>query len=64
MSKDTDELRKEVQRLTEAVFGDNGKLGMAQQNLIMWRFHVYLLCICSGAVGVTVTVLVHKFLKP
>lgn len=65
MPRDSDEaLHKEIKRLNDAVFGQDGKLGIAQQNMIMWRFHVYLLCLCSGAVGVTITILVHKFLKP
>jgi len=52
-----------IARLEGAVFG-NGKLGIAQQNLIMWRFHVWILCLLSSAAGVAVTIAVHKFLKP
>jgi len=64
MSKhDEEALKQEVKRLSEAVFGDGKKLGMSQQHLIIWRFHVYLLCICSGAVGVAISIVVHRALK-
>ncbi len=63
MTKESsDDVATRVARLEGAVFG-NGKLGIAQQNLIMWRFHVYLLSLLSLAAGVLITILVHKFWK-
>lgn len=61
MSKD-DELRRDVQRLKESVFG-NGKLGLSQQVLILWKWHIYLLCLCATAVGSILTILVHRLVK-
>lgn len=58
-----EETNARLERLEKKVFG-NGELGIAQQNNIMWRVHVWMLCTLSAGLGAIATVILHKILKP
>lgn len=45
-----DGLLHEHAKLRVAIFG-NGKLGLAHRVGVMWRVHIWLACVASGAVG-------------
>lgn len=63
MHKDEcDDLRLRVEKVERAVFG-NGSLGIAQQNNIMWRIHVWVLCAASAVFGTFGTIIIQRLMK-
>lgn len=66
-SKKLDLLLEQMQILTKQcgkhetlLYGEEGKLGMAQKFRIMWGVHVWVLMILSGALGSLVTAMIMR----
>lgn len=51
-------------RLVEAImFGKEGRRGLIQEHIIMWRIHVWALCGLSTILGSALTLLIQKVIK-
>lgn len=66
-SRKLDLLLKQMETLTEQcgrhetlLYGEEGKLGMAQKFRIMWGVHTWVLMVLSGAVGSLVTAIIMR----
>ena len=59
---EADDFKHRLERLERKMFG-NGELGVAQQNSIMWRVHVWVLCALSAGLGIAATVVIQRLMK-
>lgn len=57
-------LKREVYEIKMSLVGDGKILGLVQKVGVMWRLHVWLLCVFSGAAGSGLTLLIQKFAHP
>lgn len=52
-----------IKLIEKILFGQEGKRGVIQEHMIMWRIHVWLLCALSGLLGSIITLMVEKIIK-
>ena len=57
-------LKGELSEMRQVIHGDGKELGLFQRVNIMWRVHVWVLCVLSGAAGSGLTLLIQKLQGP
>ncbi len=53
-----------VARHEKELYGDGKELGISQKVTVLWRLHVWLLCLLSGLAGSAITLGVQKLTHP
>lgn len=59
-SQQTPGLNRKVARIEQVLSGDDDSLGLTQKVNIVWRVHVWLLCLFSGIAGSFLTLAVQR----
>lgn len=60
----SDSLEATVQKHDRELYGDGAGLGVSQKVSVLWRIHVWLLCLLSGIFGSGVTLFIQKLIHP
>lgn len=53
-----------VSRHDKELYGDGASLGISQKVNVLWRLHVWLLCLLSGLAGSGITLAFQKLVHP
>lgn len=56
-------LREEIGEIKTLIFGEGEALGLVAEHKIMWRVHVWLLCLFSGICGTALTLAVQHYIR-
>lgn len=53
-------LNKRTSMIEQVLHGEHGNLGLVQKVNVVWRVHVWLLCLFSGIAGSFLTLLIQR----